>query len=169
MFEKLKKWLAPTEEKPQVKLTPTKRKKAEKVSGGYTGPQFSNNDSLPPLGGSSVKPKATRKKLSPKEEATAKGEPYVAVLGIDLDPNNINSGSVNLDWNDKFIVNLIKHGYKFSADDTDNDIIDRWFTFLCKNIAMEVYEQEQADPDKRDSITRVINTKDLGDGYTEVS
>jgi hypothetical protein len=32
-----------------------------------------------------------------------------------------------------------------------------------------VYEQEQADPSKRDSDMRVIQQKDLGGGFTEVS
>lgn len=107
-------------------------------------------------------------KLTPKEEATAKGEPYVAILNIDLDENNINNGSFELDWNDKFVLNLIKAGYKIRQDDTDSEIVDRWFQTVCRNIALEVYEQEQADPNKRNDI-RVIQTKDLGNGRTEVS
>lgn len=107
-------------------------------------------------------------KLSPKEEATAKGEPYVAILKVDIDPENINSGAFELDWNDKFIINLIKSGYKIKQDDTDSEIVDRWFQTVCRNIALEIYEQEQADPEKRDDI-RVIRQRDLGNGRTEVS
>ena len=107
-------------------------------------------------------------KLSPKEEATAKGEPYVAILKVDIDPENINSGAFELDWNDKFIINLIKSGYKIKQDDTDSEIVDRWFQTVCRNIALEIYEQEQADPEKRDDI-RVIRQRDLGGGRTEVS
>ena len=109
-----------------------------------------------------------KSKLSPKEEATAKGEPYVAILKVDIDPENINSGAFELDWNDKFIINLIKSGYKIKQDDTDSEIVDRWFQTVCRNIALEIYEQEQADPEKRDDI-RVIRQRDLGDGRTEVS
>ena len=111
-----------------------------------------------------------KKKLSPKEEATQNGEPYIAILKVDVDPNNINNGSFELDWNDKFIVNLIKQGYKVKPTDTDNDIVDRWFQTVCRNIALEVYEQEVADPDKRgQSDLRVIGNKDLGNGRTEIS
>ena len=117
-----------------------------------------------------VKKKAPKKKeLSPKEQATEIGEPYVAILSVDLDPADINNGSFELDWNDKFVANLIKQGYKIREDDTDAQIVDRWFQTVCRNIALEVYEQEQADPSKRDSDMRVIQQRDLGGGFTEVS
>lgn len=109
-----------------------------------------------------------KKELSPKEKATAAGEPYVAILSVDLDPNDINNGAFELDWNDKFVLNLVKQGYKIRPDDTDAVIVDRWFQTVCRNIALEVYEQEQADPEKRDDI-RIIQQRDLGGGYTEVS
>lgn len=117
-----------------------------------------------------VKKKAPSKpKLTPKEEATSKGEPYIAILQVDLDPNDLNNGSFDLDWNDKFVANLIKQGYKIRADDTDAMIVDRWFQTVCRNIALEVYEQEQADPEKRESEMRIIQQRDLGNGFTEVS
>lgn len=117
------------------------------------------------------KPKTVLPKieLTDKEKATAAGEPYVSILKIDLDPSDINNGSFDLDWNDKFLLNLIKSGYKFSNKDTDTEIVDRWFQTICRNIALEVYEQEIADPEKRDSELRVINHRDLGNGFTEVS
>jgi hypothetical protein len=52
-------------------------------------------------------------------------------------------------------------------DDADNVIVDRWFQTVCRNIALEIYEQNQADPDNRD--VRVIRSRDLGNGRTEVS
>ena len=111
----------------------------------------------------------SKKKLSPKEEANAKGEPYIAILKVELDPTNINNGSFELDWNDKFVINLIKQGYKIRQDDTDNEIVDRWFQTVCRNIALEVYEQEMADPEKRRDDIRVVRSRDLGNGRTEVS
>jgi len=110
-----------------------------------------------------------KKELTAKEKATAAGEPYVAILSVDLDPNDINNGAFELDWNDKFVVNLVKQGYKIREDDTDSQIVDRWFQTVCRNIALEVYEQEQADPSKRENDMRVIQQRDLGGGYTEVS
>lgn len=107
--------------------------------------------------------------LTEKEKATLVGEPYISILKVELDPADINNGSFELDWNDKFVANLIKQGYKIRPDDTDAQIVDRWFQTVCRNIALEVYEQEQADPDKRESEMRVIQQRDLGNGYTEVS
>jgi hypothetical protein len=116
-----------------------------------------------------VKKVPRKKELTPKEKATSLGEPYVDILKVDLDPADINNGSFELDWNDKFVANLIKQGYKIRADDTDAQIVDRWFQTVCRNIALEVYEQEQADPDKRESDMRIIQQRDLGGGFTEVS
>ena len=126
---------------------------------------------VPPSEDSS-KPKKTKKPkpektLTPKEQATAIGEPYISILKVDIDPNNINNGSFELDWNDKFVLNLIKAGYKQKDSDTDNVIVDRWFQTVCRNIALEIYEQEQADPTNRDM--RVVKTKDLGNGFSEIS
>jgi len=123
---------------------------------------------LKPESPSEASPKP-KKKLTPKAEATAKGEPYVAILRVDLDPNNINNGAFELDWNDKFLLNLIKQGYKVKKEDTDNEIVDRWFQTVCRNIALEVYEQEIADPEKRRDDVRVVRQRDLGNGRTEVS
>ena len=139
--------------------------KIKKLLGVKTeGPRPEPPSEAPP------KPKTkAEKKLSPKEEATAKGEPYVAIIKVDLDPTNINNGSFELDWNDKFLVNLVKQGYKIKPEDTDNEIVDRWFQTACRNIALEVYEQEMADPEKRRDDIRVVRSRDLGNGRTEVS
>ena len=123
----------------------------------------------PPAPEPEVKKAPKKKELSPKEKATAAGEPYINIISVELDPADINNGSFELDWNDKFVINLVKQGYKIRADDTDAQIVDRWFQTVCRNIALEVYEQEQADPDKRDSDMRIIQQRDLGGGYTEVS
>ena len=56
-----------------------------------------------------------------------------------------------------------------SIGEPDAQIVDRWFQTVCRNIALEVYEQEQADPEKRESEMRVIQQRDLGGGFTEVS
>ena len=113
------------------------------------------------------------KKLSSKEQATRNNEPYVSITQVNIDPNNVANGSFDLDWNDKFLLNLIKAGYKMREDDTDNMIVDRWFQSICRNIVLELYEQQQADPESRDPITgaemRVVQSRDIGNGFTEVS
>lgn len=112
--------------------------------------------------------KVVPKEPTPKQQATEAGTPYVAVLNVDIDPENINNGAFELDWNDKFVLNLIKSGYKINPDDKDAAIVDRWFTQVCKNVVLEVYEQQQADPENRGHM-RVIQSKDIGDGRSEVS
>lgn len=119
------------------------------------------------------KPKKQRKKteeptLSSKEQATLNGEPYISILKVEIDPNNINNGAFELDWNEKFVLNLIRAGYKQRDDDTDQVIVDRWFQTVCRNIALELYEQQQADPENRNDL-RIIRTRDIGNGRTEVS
>jgi hypothetical protein len=111
------------------------------------------------------KPKSTPKKTE-KELATEKEEPYVNILSMDIDPENMQAGSFELDWNDKFVANLVRAGYQMSPKDTDSDIVDRWFTAVCRNIVLETYEQYEAMNPERD---RVVKTRNIGDGRTEVS
>jgi hypothetical protein len=101
-----------------------------------------------------------------KDLATEKGEPYVAVLSVEIDPANMQQGAFELDWNDKFVANLIRAGYQMSPEDTDADIVDRWFTAVCRNVVLETFEQYDAMNPERD---RVVKTRDLGDGRSEVS
>jgi len=119
------------------------------------------------------KPKAKKEEsiLSDKEKATREGLPYVNILKMEIDPYDINSGAFELDFNDKFVLNLIKSGYKIRDDDTDVIIVDRWFQTVCRNVALELYEQQQADPENRPLANdmRVVRSRPLGDGRTEVS
>lgn len=106
------------------------------------------------------------KELSDKEKATAAGEPYVAILKIELNSDTLHEGSIELDWNDKFIANLIRAGYQMKPNDTDAEIIDRWFTNLCRHVVLETYEQYDAMiPDSN----RVIKRRNIGDGFSEAS
>jgi len=105
------------------------------------------------------------KKKSEKDIATEKGEPYVAILSVDLDPDNIGNGAFELDWNDKFIANLVRAGYQGK---TDADMVDQWFADVCKNVIAENYEQWEANQ-PFEARPRVIDRRDLGNGKTEVS
>ena len=103
-----------------------------------------------------------------KELANERGEPYVNILRVEIDPENINAGAFELDWNDKFLLNLIKAGYKQRDDDTDQIIVDRWFQTVCRNVALEYYEQQQADPSNRMDDRLNIQSRNIGDGRREV-
>jgi hypothetical protein len=100
---------------------------------------------------------------SAKQIATEKGEPYFEILSMDINPDDINSGAFEFDWNDKMIADLVRHGYMMSSKDTDADIIDRWFTAVCRNVVLETAEQYEA------MNNRVVKTRDMGDGRSEVS
>ena len=106
------------------------------------------------------------KKKSEKDLANERGEPYVTILSMEIDPENMQSGAFELDWNEKFVANLVRAGYQMKPTDTDADIVDRWFTAVCRNIVLETYEQEQAMNPERD---RVIKSRNVGDGRSEVS
>jgi len=110
-------------------------------------------------------PKVEPLAKSEKELATERGEPYVAVLKMDVDPNNLHQGAFELDWNEIFVSRLVKAGYMIKRDDTDAEIVDRWFQNICRHVVMETWEQEQAI--KKSGI--YVQSRDIGDGRTEIS
>ena len=103
-----------------------------------------------------------------KEIATENGDPYVAILTVELDPDNIGNGAFELDWNEKFIANLVRAGYQSKPNEEDSVIVDRWFQTVCKNIAMETFEQWEVNQPV-DARPRVIDRRDLGSGRSEAS
>lgn len=112
-----------------------------------------------------AKPKTTTtvKTKNPKDEATKKGEPWVSIISVDLDPDNIGNGAFELDWNEFFIAKLIRAGYK-GKDDAQ--IVDQWFQDVCRNVVLETFEQYEANNPRPVSG---VQKKDLGGGRTEVS
>ena len=76
--------------------------------------------------------KKKKKTISKKDQATAKGEPYVNVLEVKFDKTNPGDGYFDLEWNKIFVQQLLEAGY--SGKD-DNEIVDAWFTGLCRQIA----------------------------------
>ena len=105
---------------------------------------------------------------TPKEIATERGEPWVSVLSVELDPDNIGNGAFELDWNDKFVTNLVRAGYQSRPGEEDSAIVDRWFQDVCRNVVMENFEQWEANQ-PYDARPRVIDKRDMGDGRTEAS
>lgn len=109
-----------------------------------------------------------RSQKSAKDIATEAGEPYVSIVSVELDPENIGNGAFELDWNDKFIANLVRAGYQLKAGETEDVIVDRWFQDICKNVVNENFEQWEANQ-PFDARPRNIDRRDLGNGRTEVS
>jgi hypothetical protein len=63
--------------------------------------------------------KVTAPELTPKEIATAAGEPYVNILSMSIDPKNINNGSIELDFNSKFVANLSRAGFQMKPNEPE--------------------------------------------------
>jgi hypothetical protein len=94
-----------------------------------------------------------------KPRAPKKKGPEVKVLNFDFDPANPKMGSMELDWNDEFVVTLRKAGY---IGQTDEEVVNAWLTDVCKTIALE---QINNMPDN----VRYIQRKDSGGGKAEYS
>jgi hypothetical protein len=75
-------------------------------------------------------------KLTPKERATRKKEPWVGVLNTHVNKDNIRNGFFELDWNDLFVLQLKQEGYGADGD-LDEEIVDRWFRELCANVVVD--------------------------------
>ena len=113
-----------------------------------------------------AEPKPKEPVKTEKEIATEKNEPYVAMVRMDIDPDNLHQGAFELDWNEIFVARLVKAGYMMKPDDVDADIVDRWFQNVCRHVVMETWEQEQAIIK---GVGQYVNTRDIGGGRTEVS
>lgn len=98
--------------------------------------------------------------LSPKDAATAKKEPYVAVLNTHINTDNIRNGFFELDWNEYFILKLTEAGYKGASEE---EIVDLWFRDLCRDVALD----EGIDMSRRGA--GYINVTNIGNGRSEVS
>jgi hypothetical protein len=105
--------------------------------------------------------KEAQAKMTPKERATAKGEPWVAVLDTHVNKENPRNGFFELDWNEIFVLQLKQAGYGFEGD-PDEEIVDRWFRDLARNMLGE----------EGQDVTRgagFINVVPIAQGKSEVS
>ena len=101
------------------------------------------------------------KKKDPKEYATRRKEPWVNVLDMQVNEENIRNGFFELDWNDLFIKELVANGYG-TNDDPQEEIVDRWFRDIVYNMLAE----EGMDTDRGAGY---INVVPIDKGRSEVS
>ena len=94
-----------------------------------------------------------------KQEATARGEAWVAVLDTQINPDNIKNGFFELDWNNQFIEELLDAGY---SGETNEAIVDAWF----RTIAMQILGEEGLDTAREMGY---INVVPISKGKSEVS
>jgi len=91
-----------------------------------------------------------------KAKADKEHLPFVTVVSMNTDDEDINNGSFELDFNDVFVSKLLKAGY---TGEDDYAVVDQWFTEVCKNIAMEVYENDPDQTSLHPSDRRDYNKK----------
>jgi hypothetical protein len=75
-----------------------------------------------------------------KKVAGIRNEPYVNVLNMGIDPQNVVQGYFELDWNDEFIKMLQSAGL---TGKNDEEIVNKWFNGVCRTVLL----QEKADLD----------------------
>lgn len=101
------------------------------------------------------------KKKDPKEYATKRKEPWVSVLDVQVNEENIRNGFFELDWNEYFIQQLLEAGYGTDVD-PEEEIVDRWF----KDIVYNMLVDEGLDTDRGAGY---INVVPIDKGRSEVS
>lgn len=84
-----------------------------------------------------------------KLAATEAGEPWVAVLDTQINPENIRNGFFELDWNNEFIEQLLDAGYK---GETNEAIVDAWF----RTIVIQMLEEEGLDTQREMGYINVV-------------
>ena len=101
------------------------------------------------------------KKKDPKEYATRRKEPWVNVLDVKVNEDNVRNGFFELDWNKYFIAQLIEAGYG-TEHDPEEEIVDRWF----RDIVYNMLEAEGMDTSRGAGYINVIP---IDKGRSEVS
>ena len=101
------------------------------------------------------------KKKDPKEYATRRKEPWVNVIDVKVNEENVRNGFFELDWNEYFIAQLIQSGYGVD-NDPEEEIVDRWF----RDIVYNMLEEEGQDTNRGAGY---INVVPIAKGKSEVS
>jgi hypothetical protein len=101
------------------------------------------------------------KQRDPKDYHTRKKEPWVDVIDVKINEENVRNGFFELDWNKYFIAKLVKEGYGVD-NDPEEEIVDRWF----RDIVYGMLEQEGLDTDRGAGY---INVVPIDKGKSEVS
>lgn len=101
------------------------------------------------------------KKKDPKTYATKRKEPWVSVLDVKVNEDNVRNGFFELDWNEYFIKQLLQAGYGTEAD-PEEEVVDRWF----RDIVYNMLQEEELDITTNSGY---INVVPISRGKSEVS
>ena len=101
------------------------------------------------------------KQRDPKDYHTRKKEPWVNVIDVKVNEENVRNGFFELDWNEYFITQLVEAGYGVD-NDPEEEIVDRWF----RDIVHNMLEEEGQDTNRGAGY---INVVPIAKGKSEVS
>ena len=101
------------------------------------------------------------KQRDPKDYHTRKKEPWVNVIDVKVNEENVRNGFFELDWNKYFIAQLIESGYGVK-NDPEEEIVDRWF----RDIVYNMLDEEGQDTNRGAGY---INVVPISKGKSEVS
>jgi hypothetical protein len=101
------------------------------------------------------------KRSDPKAYATRKKEPWVNVIDVKVNQDNVRNGFFEMDWNEYFIQELIRNGYGLEAD-PEEEIVDRWF----RDIVFNMLSEEGLDTQRGSGY---INVVPIDKGRSQVS
>jgi len=104
---------------------------------------------------------ALLKQRDPKDYHTRKKEPWVNVIDVKVNEENVRNGFFELDWNEYFIAQLVQAGYGVD-NDPEEEIVDRWF----RDIVYNMLEEEGQSTDRGAGY---INVVPINKGKSEVS
>ncbi len=75
-----------------------------------------------------------------KAVAELRDEPWVEVKHMEVNPQDVKQGYMELDWNDQFVAMLHPSGY---IGESDESVVNKWFNDICRTVLL----QENADMD----------------------
>ena len=101
------------------------------------------------------------KQRDPKDYHTRKKEPWVNVIDVKVNEENVRNGFFELDWNEYFIAQLVEAGYGVE-NDPEEEIVDRWF----RDIVHNMLDEEGQDTNRGAGY---INVVPIAKGKSEVS
>jgi hypothetical protein len=90
-----------------------------------------------------------------KMVATAKNEPYVAIINSSYDHKlKLEGFEFEFDWNHIWIEQLVAAGYTGVTEDV---IVQRWFEDLCRTVVLESADRDPIPFNSRRAANRVPN------------
>ena len=75
-----------------------------------------------------------------KMVAEATKKPWVEVKKMEVNPDDVKQGYMELDWNEQFVSLLQEKGY---VGKSDEDVVNKWFNDICRTVLLQ--EMEDTD------------------------